>query len=433
MVYKTFVIIDSGGIVNGKLDPGETADLVLVLRNAGSSVGAMSGRLVSQTRFLEIVDELGEFGPAGTGETTSSAVDRFRVRATEPVPIETPLYCRLFLTGTGYNDTLSVPIIVGDSMNLPVGPDSYGYCIYDWTDSCYAEIPEYDWVELRELGERLVLDDDETRSLELPEGFGVWRYYGIPYRHISICANGWIAADTTSRCDFTNVELPYGGAPPNIVAFLWDDLAPSRYGGIWYYYDRTGRRFIVEFDSISYFGMPERWEKVQVQIYDTSVAGLGNDNPIEFHFQTVNDFRSVTVGLQNQDGSAGLTYFWNEHYPRTAARLDFERSLRVQVVRQTGVTERISGRLLESPFSVSPTLFRNQTWITFAEGRTVPEVAVYRADGTLIKRLKPVSSDRGAIIWDGRDASGEMVNGGIYFINVMAAGRTVSKKVVRLP
>ncbi len=420
-------------MVNAKLDPGETADLMLVLRNAGSAVGPTIGRLLSRTPSLEIIDQSGEFGAAGPGETTSSNPDHFRVRAKQDAPIEAPLYCDLILTGTGYNDTILVPIIVGDSMNLPLGPDGYGYLIYDWTDSCYTQRPEYDWFELRGLGERLIIGDDETRSLELPEGFGVWRYYGIPYRHISICANGWIAADTTSRCDFTNVELPYRNAPPNIVAFLWDDLAPSRYGNIWYYYDTTNHRFIVEFDSISYFGMQDKWEKVQVQIYDTSQLVSGGDNPIVVHFKTVNDFRSVTVGMQNREGSAGLTYLCNERYSRTAAPLVPLHSLRIQAGEPTGNEESVNRKMSKPSFTVVPNPFKNQVRIIFEpESNDEMKVAVYRADGSLIKRLGSNPQDR-IWIWDGRDQYGVTVQSGIYFIRAEKQGRIATEKVVRLP
>lgn len=117
-------------------------------------------------------------------------------------------------------------------MNLPVGSDNYGYMIYDWTDYCYNQLPQFQWKEVKGIGQRVIIGDDEIVWFELPSSFGFWRYYGTPYHFISICCNGWVAADTTRLCDFTNVQLPYTGAPFNIVAFLWDDLAPTRYGNI---------------------------------------------------------------------------------------------------------------------------------------------------------------------------------------------------------
>ncbi len=408
-----------------------------MLRNAGAAAGATNGRLISLSQFLEVLDADGTFAPAGAGETTASVIDRFRIRASSYAPVEVPIYCKLIISGPGCQDTILVPIIVGDSTNLPVGPDLYGYQIYDWTDSCYDQLPDYNWYELRGVGTRLTSGDDETQSIELPLAFGNWVYYGVPYRHISICSNGWVAADTTSRCDFVNVELPYHRAPPNIVAFLWDDLAPSRYGAIWYYYDTIGHRFIVEFDSISYFGMPDRWEKVQVQIFDTTVSTPTGDNPIVISFKTANDLSSVTIGLQNQDGSSGLTYLWDGRYPRTAAPLEPERSLWIEAGQLTGTPEEIRGATPQM-VGVYPNPFRTRTKIVLAiSERTInPLVTVYQVNGRAVRRLYPSGQEKNVFFWDGRDENGVTLNPGVYFIKVSAApgdNKAIVKKVILVP
>ncbi len=207
------------------------------MRNAGSPVGATTAVLVSRSPWLEVLDGDGAFGAAGENETTTSAGDWYRVRALSDAPIEEPAYCDLILSGSGYDDTVTIPIVVGDSMNLPAGPDEYGYRIYDYTDSCYASMPTYDWFELRGVGTKLELGDDQTLVLPLPESFGTWRYYGQDYTRLSVCSNGFIAADSTDRCDFRDVVLPYEGAPPGIIAFLWDNLDPTQGGSVWYYHD----------------------------------------------------------------------------------------------------------------------------------------------------------------------------------------------------
>lgn len=382
-------------------------------------MGTTTGRLDSQTSFLEVLDGEGIFSPAGRGETTASLSDGFRIRASGNAPVEVPLSCQLLITSSGYIDTIFIPIIVGDSMNLPLGPDAYGYRIYDWTDSCYQEIPAYEWLELRGVGEILTIGDDETRWLEFPADFGFWRYYGGSYRWMSVCANGWVAADTTSRCDFVNVELPYTGAPPNIVAFLWDDLAPSRSGNIFYYYDRQGHRFIVEFDSIPYFGLTNKWERVQVQVFDSTIAGSDQDNPITIQFQTVNDFRSVTVGLQNRDGSSGLTYLWNGNYPRTAAPLIPERALSIIRAEPTGWEEGFSRKLLDTQITAFPNPFREKTIVQINPAcNTAGEVGVYQPDGRLVRKIYAGQSPGKSYLWDGRDEKGKKVAPGIYFIKL---------------
>jgi hypothetical protein len=410
LTYRSFRVDDASGIPNLKLDPGEAADLTLVLRNAGAAAPAVTATLVSRSPFLTVLDAAGAFGPCGQGDTTASSADRFRVEASSSAPVEVPQYCDLFLSGAGYADTLRIPVIVGDSMNLPAGPDAYGYRIYDWTDSCYERRPDYDWLELRGMGTPLTIGDDETRSVSLPPGFGPWRYYGETFDSISICSNGWVAPGMTDRCDFVNVELPYSGSPPNIVAFVWDDLAPSLGGNIWYYHDATGHRFVVEFDSICYFGVPGEWEMVQLQLYDTTVATPTGDNSIDVQFKTVNDFRAATVGLQNRDGTAGLTHVWNENYPRVAAPLRPSRALRFEASELTGLADRCDPSPV-FPVHVWPNPFRRSTRLVLAGGRVL---AIRDVSGRAVRSLE--SSQRsGCWEWDGRDNAGRRVAPGTYF------------------
>jgi hypothetical protein len=34
------------------------------------------------------------------------------------------------------------------SSTTPLGPDEYGYVIYDWTDTAYPEAPVYAWIPI---------------------------------------------------------------------------------------------------------------------------------------------------------------------------------------------------------------------------------------------------------------------------------------------
>lgn len=421
---KSFRIDDAAGIPNRKLDPGETADLTLILRNAGAAAPATAALLFSRSPWLTVIDGSGAFGLCTGGDTVAST-DGFRVAAASNAPVEVPLYCELRLTGAGFSETLCVPLLVGDSMNLPAGPDPGGYRIYDWTDSCYERRPDYDWLELRGLGTALTIGDDETRTLPLPPLFRPWRYYGQAYDSISICSNGWVAAGTTDRCDFVNVELPYPGAPPNIVALVWDDLAPSLGGSIWYHHDTAGHRFVVEFDSIYYFGRPGKWEKVQVQVFDTTVATPTGDNSIAVQFRTTNDFAGATVGLQNRDGSAGLTHVWNGNYPRVACPLRPFRALRFETVAPSGAEER---RTAAGPARIvaTPNPFRLGTRLTVpGAGR----LAIRDASGRHVRTLVAPAGQTG-VRWDGRDWAGRRVGPGAYFAVLAGTGTSVCKLVV---
>ncbi len=353
--YRTFEIDDAGGIVNGKLDPGEEAILRLVLQAGGGSVPATTGRLSSRSSSLAVLDADAEFGPVLAGETTACVVNPFRVRASPTAPVEEAAWCDLILAGDHYDDTVSVPVIIGDSMNLPLGPDRYGHRMFDYSDSAYEQCPDYDWIELRGIGTRLPLGNDETRTVPLPVQFGRWCWYGVAYDSISICSNGWIAAGVTERPDFVNIILPYSGSPANILAFLWCDLDPSRYGAIWYWYDTAGHRFIVEFDSVPYFALPNNWEKVQVHIYDEHVLSSGCDNLVTIHYQTANACSLITVAFQNSDGTDGLTHVWNSWHPRVSAPIRAGSAFGIVAGPSVGVGKRQSaepasgGRVVVSP------------------------------------------------------------------------------------
>jgi hypothetical protein len=392
--------------------------------------------LLSDSPWLEVLDGYGAFGAAGEGETTASSADGFRVRALANAPVEEPAYCRLVLIAFGYTDTVKIPIVVGDSMNLPAGPDAYGYRIYDYTDSCYSQMPVYDWQELRGLGTLLPLGDDETKVLHLPEWFGTWQYYGQDYTRLSVCSNGFIAADSTDRCDFRDVVLPYAGAPPNIVAFAWDNFDPTRGGAVWYRFDSTAHRLVVEFDSVPYFAVSGMWEKVEVLLYDRTVPTPTGDNSIVIQYHSLNYPQALSVGLQNSDGSAGLCHTWNDWYPRVSAPLKAGTAIRLEPVSLAGVEEPVvTGQVAAATLSAWPNPSRGRTQIAFGPGLAVGStVRLFDGSGRLVRVLFLQSSivnhqSSMSVVWDGRDDSGAPAAPGMYFVQA-GAGDAVQKLVL---
>ncbi len=399
-----------------------------MLANWGGAAPATQAGLASLGTDIEIIDAAGQFGPAGEADTVTNDADRFRVRAAAGAAIEVPQYCRLVLAGPGYDDTVRVPLVVGDSMNLPAGPDSYGYRIYDYTDSCYASRPDYDWVELRGLGTELGLGGDETRSLALPAGFGTWQYYGREFDSISICSNGWVAPGATSRVDFVNVQLPYEGSPPNIVAVCWDDLDLADYGAVWYWHDTTGHRFIVEFDSVPYFGHPADWETAQFQLADRTVGTPTGDNSMTVHFKTANYFHLSTVGLQDATGTVGLTHCCNDWYPAVSAPLRPGRAVRFETAAQSGVAAPVKPGVAGG-LAIFPNPFRRSAVLSCSSERPrATALAVFDPAGRRVGRL-PVRLVAGA----NRVAWRPALEPGVYFVRLEGSEPAQSVRVVVLP
>jgi hypothetical protein len=342
---------------------------------------------------------------------------RFRLRASSVAPIEDPLWCKLFLSGNGgFAETLLAPIVVGDSMNEPLGPDAYGYLAYDDQDIGYAEHPQYNWVEIKETGTQVILGDDDTRVIDLPPEFGPIYYYGQRTTKLSVCSNGWVAPDTSTRCDFNNIYLPDPLAPQRIIALLWDNFDPTAFGWIGYYHDAPNHRFIVEYDSVPYFPQYQQWEKFEIIFYDTTLAGPTGDNVFVVQYATASGIGSVSAAMQNNEGTAGLNYCWNARYPRQAAPIVPGRAIKYRAQGSSALAERLPAANYE-PRTVKLTCVPNPVSGRAEISYALPvsgnvDVVIYDAAGRTVKSLATGHSSAGRHLlnWDARQ-----VPEGIYF------------------
>ena len=123
----------------------------------------------------------------------------------------------------------------------PLGPDNYGYYIYDSNDINYYLHPEYDWIEISQIGSNLNLANSGYGNwngngplsiVDLPFNF---KFYGIDYNQITICTNGWIAFDDVYSESFRNYPIPGAGGPSPMIAAFWDDLETGNNGDVFYY------------------------------------------------------------------------------------------------------------------------------------------------------------------------------------------------------
>ncbi len=431
---------DSG---NGKLDPGEECDIAVQLVNSGlGNAYQVTAVLVSGDVRLAVLDSTGDYGLVPADSWVMNLTDRFRVRASASIPREFVIPCTLRVSQLGY-PVQNVPfgIEVGRLTAvdpIPDGPRTPAlYWAYDDADSMYAEAPRFSWVEIRNLGTRLTLSDDQTVVIDLPSSFGPFRFYNQNFTQVSICGNGWVAPGYTTSSAYSNTNLPTTTLP-GALCINWDDLYPPTGGGVWYYHDQANHRFIIEWDSVAYYSSRTTFDKNQIILYDTTLAAYDGNCEFLFQYLTANQTSSATVGEQDPTVQIAIEVLYNTAYHRAAMPILPGRAIKFTTdTIVTGLAEGanvLSSRRLglapsRNPFSRSvvlnyslPSAARVRVSVCDASGRVVRDLV--NSGGEL------VAPGVYSVAWNGRDNSGRELAAGIYFYRLTSSVGNLSRKAV---
>jgi len=440
--YAGLTVVDTaaGGNRNGRLDPQESADLIIALRNVGFGNAAnVSAVLRSGDSRLTVNDSTGTYGLIMPDSSRENRADPFRV-STGLIPPETRVPCTLYVSAQGgYTRVIPFTILVGEIRACDPIPDTGGtsisYWAYDDVDTLYTKHPQFEWVEIRGLGTRLTLSDDETRQINLPPQFGPFIFYGQSYNQLSICSNGWLAPGYTSVNNWSNTSLPNNSMPP-LLAANWDDLYPPTGNGVWYYHDTAHHRFIVEWDSVHYFSPNTQWDKFEIIIYDTTVSF--GDNEFRFQYLTANNYNFNTVGEQDPSLTRYIQVCYDGSYHRGAAVLSPGRAILFtpdgpQIgLAEPAVEER---RLHRLNLTVMPNPVSGKAQIAWQlPAPAHVRLNVYDAGGRLVRNLLNTEMMPGSYqtFWDLTDGNGKRVANGIYLYRLETKDRTITTKAVLL-
>ncbi|MDI3504375.1 MAG: hypothetical protein PWP64_1311, partial [Candidatus Cloacimonadota bacterium] len=330
------------------LDPDETSDLSITVKNTGqAAVQNVYARLYTENDLISLVSNIAFIGDLPLNEeVSSSATECFTVwQRPETLPgMVMPLYVKLY-NDAGFEQIVPFTLTVGEvGSNDPLGPDSYGYVIYDWTDVDYPEVAEYNWLSISPdeggLGTALPISDIHTSdegdqvgsqsvaTVPLPFPF---QFYGRMYDLITVCSNGFITFGVSENGEFRNFRLPGAMGPSPMIAPFWDDLATNANSGIYYMFDRSNHSFIVEWNNLVNGKNGTSPETFQVILYDQATynTSLG-DGPIKFQYNTFNNINSqsgnehgnyCTIGIEDHTGTRGLEYSFNNTYPDAATTI----------------------------------------------------------------------------------------------------------------
>jgi len=356
--------VDVLGSASDILRPGESSYIKIELNNSGSTNAlSVSGTITCASPFVEIIDGSGSWTIVSSGGASFNGDDHFEVSALEEtIPGAIAHLIVNVETEDGYTSNSVVELQIGEpTVNDPVGPDSYGYYIYDNEDIDYLLAPTYDWVEIDDReggpGDHLSsLSDngnnqDDVETVNIPFTFN---FYGQEYSEISISSNGWIAMGETDLESFRNYQMPGVGGPAKMIAVFWDDLKLSNGGRVYTWHDEVEKKFYIEWSGVRTY-QNNSVETFQAVLFDPSyyVTPTG-DGEILLQYETFNNTSYgsyswdqihglyCTVGIEDHTMTRGLQYTFNDTYHPAAMELDDEKAL---LITTRGSEMRLEGDL----------------------------------------------------------------------------------------
>ncbi|MDD2228208.1 MAG: C25 family cysteine peptidase [Candidatus Cloacimonetes bacterium] len=359
LLVHNYEIIAGG---NAILDPGESGALqVWIKNNSVSAIYDLNMELSSLNDLLVVTDSTSYLG-AISANMMGLSTDGFEVFArSQLIPgMQMPMRIRLF-NYAGFEQVVDFNISIGQVHSYtPLGPDAYGYLIYDITDTAFDDCPSYEWIEisptsggagtaLTGLNDVGASDDEGDQNgavtlkvLSLPFPF---TFYGETYNQITVCVNGFIALGVTENGEFRNYHLPGGYGPAPMIAAFWDDLVLIQDAGIYQYYDSAAHRYIIQYNKMRNGYNRSSLETFEVIFYDPLYypTSMG-DGMIKIQYKDFNNVdignsgytpwhgNYATVGIKDHTNTRGLEYTYNNIYPHAAAPLGNNKALLITTV-----------------------------------------------------------------------------------------------------
>jgi hypothetical protein len=434
LAYVDSKVYDAGGNNNGKLDPGETADLTAFLKNVGGqNFTTLTSTLSCTDPYVTVSDNSGNFGSILIDSTKENAADKYRVVVTANAPMNHLVPFRVIAAQGTFRDTFDFGLRIAKLVPMDTG---YYYTYY--SGGQYTQCPVYSWYAIDTTqtlhpGTSLGMEsDDQTVTINLPFTF---KYYGQNYTQVSVCTNGWIAPGASTWTSYYNYPLPSASAPPTAVFGLWDDLYPGAVGpgDIYSYYDASNHRYVIEFfrvDHLSYSGYLETFEffLLDPAYYPTPTG----DGEVIVQYNTVSYITSTTMGIQNLSQNVGIQYLYDGTYDPLAAPITNGKALKYTPIPPSlvGIAEQKSAARTPIILTACPNPFSTKIAFNVGPGAKDTELQIYDASGRLVNSFC-VRTAPCAINWSGVDRSGNQLPAGIYFVKLATEnGETIQKVIL---
>ncbi len=333
---------------NSRLDPGDSLQLSLTIRNVGQkNAEGVEGKLLSEDDYTRVIRSQCSFGNMAIDSSATSQGTPLILKCSPETFNGRSINLALEVTtSSGEKSIVPFTATVGLATTRdPSGPDAYGYYMYDNTDTTYAPHPTYSWVEINPdsggAGIRLNLGSTcDDKSILATPPFDI-RYYGQQFNYLIACTNGFVAFDT-SRFDmagnffynFFNWPIPDPGNASGQISPFWDDLQYATvHTGIYTWNDSTEHRFVIEWSGFTNRNTSAR-ETFEMIFYDPAYyPTITGDASFVFQYRVVNNNDSgenyASVGFESPSQVMGLQYTFANRYLATAPTLAAGRAILV--------------------------------------------------------------------------------------------------------
>lgn len=118
IIFGSYTIDDSSGNNNGYLDPGETVDLIVTLKNTWLAVNNVSATLSSDYPYLDILSPQSNFGNIGTAGSADNSSNPFQISLSSDVQYSPDIEFLLNITGNSYQTEIPF-VLIGDPATQP--------------------------------------------------------------------------------------------------------------------------------------------------------------------------------------------------------------------------------------------------------------------------------------------------------------------------
>jgi len=336
-------------IDNIELNPNEYSYFRIFLKNNGDiPIDDVNLELLPSGYMVDIINSQTSFGTILPGQIVGSSISSNLYLYVDENTINGSIVNMNanVNSSNGYDQNIMFNLNVGHASQVdPLGPDEYGYYIYDSGDLGYSLSPFYDWMEIDNdfggQGIELNMSDsgngnnisNSSLVVDLPFPF---TFYGVTYDQVTVNTNGWLSFGASILESFRNYPIPGAGGPSPMLAAFWDDLKTTSNAEIYKY---TGDNyFIIEWSEMRTYNNNDI-ETFQVILYDNTSLTPTGDNEIKIQYKVFNNTSQgsyswggthggySTVGLENHLSDVGLQYTFNNEYPVASMPLSDETAI----------------------------------------------------------------------------------------------------------